>query len=118
MWARVKGRTENALIEMSPRAYAFRPGFFEPLHGIESKTTGYRWGYKVLMALGLIAVWKRVAPSLATTTTELGDAMLRVAELGYSKRVLEMADIRAAGQAAAADAAAPIPVTLPSHDSL
>jgi len=34
MWARVKGKTENALRRLPFRAaYMFRPGFIEPLHG-------------------------------------------------------------------------------------
>ena len=48
MWARVKGRTENALLKLPLNAYAFRPGFIEPMDGIESKTPSYRLFYKVL----------------------------------------------------------------------
>src|SRR5580693_657525 len=49
MGARVKGRTENALLELPFRAaYMFRPGFIEPLDGIRSKTPAYR----VLYAIG------------------------------------------------------------------
>jgi uncharacterized protein YbjT (DUF2867 family) len=33
MWARVKGRTENALLHLGFKdAYMFRPGFIQPLH--------------------------------------------------------------------------------------
>src|SRR5215218_9434543 len=46
MWARVKGRTENALLRMPFRAaYMFRPGFIRPMHGIRSRTPAYRWLY-------------------------------------------------------------------------
>ncbi|MFT3953023.1 MAG: epimerase [Piscinibacter sp.] len=46
MWARVKGRTENALMRLPFRAaYMFRPGAIQPLHGIRSKTGWYRWLY-------------------------------------------------------------------------
>ena len=39
MWARVKGRTENALLRLPFRAaYMFRPGIIQPLHGARSKT--------------------------------------------------------------------------------
>jgi uncharacterized protein YbjT (DUF2867 family) len=38
MWARVKGRTENALLRLPLNAYMFRPGFIQPLDGIQSKT--------------------------------------------------------------------------------
>ena len=34
MWARVKGRTENALPRLPLKAYMFRPGFIQPLDGI------------------------------------------------------------------------------------
>jgi uncharacterized protein YbjT (DUF2867 family) len=43
MWARVKGRTENAVLRLPFRAaYVFRPGMIQPLHGIRSKTQSYR----------------------------------------------------------------------------
>jgi len=39
MWARVKGRTENALLQMQFKAvYLFRPAYIQPLHGIRTKT--------------------------------------------------------------------------------
>ena len=34
MWQRVKGRTENAVIEMFPNGYAVRPGIIRPTHGV------------------------------------------------------------------------------------
>ena len=43
MWARVKGKTENALLRLPFKAaYMFRPGIIEPLHGAKSKTPLYR----------------------------------------------------------------------------
>ena len=46
MWARVKGKTENALFVLPFKAvYVFRPGIIQPLHGIQSKTAGYRLFY-------------------------------------------------------------------------
>ena len=42
MWARVKGNTENALLQMPFKAaYMFRPGYIQPLHGIRTKTKWY-----------------------------------------------------------------------------
>ena len=38
MWARVKGRTESALLRLPFSAYMFRPGIIQPLDGIQSKT--------------------------------------------------------------------------------
>src|SRR3954449_3188362 len=59
MWARVKGRTENALLALPFRAYMFRPGVIIPLHGIRSKTRSYRMFYAATRPLwGLLrAVW-------------------------------------------------------------
>ncbi len=46
MWARIKGRTENALQRLPFKAvYLFRPGIIQPLHGIRSKTAAYRIFY-------------------------------------------------------------------------
>src|SRR5256885_7286145 len=45
MWARVKGATENALLRLPLRAYLFRPGYIQPLHGITSRTRWYRLMY-------------------------------------------------------------------------
>jgi uncharacterized protein YbjT (DUF2867 family) len=39
MWARVKGRTENALLRLPfCAAYMLRPGVIIPMHGVRSKT--------------------------------------------------------------------------------
>jgi hypothetical protein len=39
MWARVKGKTENALLALSFQAvYMFRPGYIQPVGGVRSKT--------------------------------------------------------------------------------
>ena len=39
MWARVKGKTENTLLEMPFKAaYMFRPNYIQPLKGVKSKT--------------------------------------------------------------------------------
>ena len=46
MWARVKGKTENALLRLPFKAaYMFRPAGIQPLHGIKSKTKLYRMMY-------------------------------------------------------------------------
>jgi hypothetical protein len=38
MWARVKGKTENALLPMPFKAvFMFRPGYIQPLHGGSDK---------------------------------------------------------------------------------
>ena len=94
MWARVKGRAENALLRLPLNAYMFRPGFIEPLDGIQSKTPMYRRFYKV--AKPILPMLRRALPSQILTTREIGQAMLIVAKRGYAKRVMETKDIRAA----------------------
>ena len=93
MWARVKGRTENALLRLPLSAYMFRPGFIQPLDGIKSKTPSYRIFYNVLSPLMPLLRW--AVPNQILTTREIGQAMLAVARRGYDKRVLETKDIRA-----------------------
>ena len=49
MWARVKGKTENALLRMPFKsAYMFRPGYIQPLHGIRAKTGWYNAVYAMM----------------------------------------------------------------------
>ncbi|HEV7596341.1 MAG TPA: NAD-dependent epimerase/dehydratase family protein [Gemmatimonadaceae bacterium] len=92
MWARVKGRTENALLSMPFRAaYMFRPGVIMPLHGIRSSTRWYNIGYAVIGPI--YPLLRRIAPSMITTTEQLGRAMIAVARNGYSTHVLETAGI-------------------------
>jgi uncharacterized protein YbjT (DUF2867 family) len=92
MWARVKGKTENALLQLPFRAaYMFRPGFILPLHGIRSKTKLYQFFYTALNPI--LPLLKSAFPRQITTTEELGHAMLYVAKHGYPKPILETADI-------------------------
>lgn len=91
MWARVKGRTENALLKLPFKAaYMFRPAFILPMDGITSRTTSYRILYSVLRPLSPLLLRM---PRFATTTQKLGRAMLNAAAAGASKPVLESADL-------------------------
>lgn len=93
MWARVKGRTENLLLQMPFRAaYMLRPGFIVPLDGIKSKTRSYRIFYSVLSPI--LPLLHSAFPKWILTTRELGEAMLILARSGAPKQVLEAADIR------------------------
>jgi uncharacterized protein YbjT (DUF2867 family) len=92
MWARVKGRTENALLQLPFKAaYMFRPGVIIPLHGIKSSTTATRVIYSIMTPL--LPIIKRSWPTKVTTTEQLGRAMLSVARSGYATPVLEPRDI-------------------------
>jgi uncharacterized protein YbjT (DUF2867 family) len=94
MWARVKGRTENALLRLPLKAYMFRPGIIQPLDGIKSKTPAYRFGYALMKPILPLLHW--ALPNQVLSTREIGQAMLAVAKRGYAKRILETNDIRAA----------------------
>lgn len=94
MWARVKGRTENALRSLPFKAvYLFRPGVIQPLHGIRSKTPAYRWFYT--LAGPLLGPLRRLMPRQLLTTESIGQAMLEAARHGAPTPILESGDIYA-----------------------
>jgi uncharacterized protein YbjT (DUF2867 family) len=94
MWARVKGKTENAIIRLPFKAsYVFRPGVVQPMHGERSRTAAYRVLYTITKPL--VPVIRRLLPNQVLTTEQFGRAMLFVVRHGAPKRVLESADINA-----------------------
>jgi uncharacterized protein YbjT (DUF2867 family) len=98
MWARVKGRTENALLRLPFKAvYLFRPGVIQPLHGIRSKTPSYRLVYTLTRPL--LPLLRALLPNMILTTESVGRAMLAAARHGAPKSVLESGDIRALAEA-------------------
>jgi uncharacterized protein YbjT (DUF2867 family) len=72
MWARVKGRTENALTRVGFRAaYNFRPGFMKAMPAQKNLPGWYGalgWMYPVL---------RLVAPNYVSTLGDVGRAMIR-----------------------------------------
>jgi uncharacterized protein YbjT (DUF2867 family) len=98
MWARVKGRTENALLAMPFHAYMVRPGYIQPLHGATSRTPAYRRMYAALS--WLYPLLRRIMPGQVTTTESLGRAMLAVARWrGGGEHILHSREINAAAAA-------------------
>ncbi len=92
MWARVKGRTENALLALPiGGAYMLRPGFIEPMRGVRSRTPVYRAFYVVVGPL--LPLFRRIFPRQITTTVAVGRAMIALAERGDAKNVLAPEDI-------------------------
>jgi uncharacterized protein YbjT (DUF2867 family) len=87
MWARVKGQTENALLQMPFKAaYMFRPGYIQPLHGVQTKT---KWVGAMYAVIGpLYPALKLLFPKYVTTTECVGRAMLIVARQGAPQQVL------------------------------
>jgi Predicted nucleoside-diphosphate-sugar epimerases len=102
MWARVKGRTENALMRLPFKAaYMFRPAGIEAMHGEQSKVQAYRIGYQLMKPL--LPLLRRIFPAYILTTEEIGRAMIQIAKSGASKNVLESRDIREYARAANAE---------------
>lgn len=93
MWARVKGRTENALNALPFRGvYHFRPGFMKTVPGQIHANKYYKyfsWLYPVL---------HRLAPNSVCKLEEVARAMLQCAEQGYPQRILDVRAIRDAAR--------------------
>jgi uncharacterized protein YbjT (DUF2867 family) len=88
MWARVKGKAENALARLGFRAvYNFRPSLMKPVKGQKNLKRGYR------LALPLYPILALFFPAL--TLNEVGRAMIRCVAHGAPKSALEVPDIRA-----------------------
>jgi uncharacterized protein YbjT (DUF2867 family) len=96
MWARVKGRTENALLALGFHgAYMFRPGAVIPLHGLRSRTSWYNAVYALIRPIA--APLTRLSPAHVTTSDRLARAMLAVAHDGYPSPILESSNINRIG---------------------
>jgi uncharacterized protein YbjT (DUF2867 family) len=86
MWARVKGRTENALMKLPFKAeYNFRPGVMLPFDGQKNWKAIYKFIAKLMQLF---------SPKNVITMHELGKAMINATTTGYSKPVLEISDIK------------------------
>lgn len=91
MWARVKGRAENAVFAKFARSWAFRPGYIQPMKGVKSKTTWVNAVYTVMAPL--YPLFRPLVGNWATTTENVGLAMIHVALHGEEKKILENGDI-------------------------
>jgi uncharacterized protein YbjT (DUF2867 family) len=94
MWARVKGRTENALTRIGFRqAYNFRPGFMKAMPGQQNLIPYYKliaWLYPVANA---------VLPNYVSTLRDVALAMVNTVLIGYPKQILEIRDINTLAKA-------------------
>lgn len=86
MWARVKGKTENALLKLRFRdVYSFRPGFIIPLKA--QKNT--RLIYKLLNL-----IYPFVFPNQTLKYDEIATALVRILESGCKEKILEIKDLK------------------------
>ena len=92
MWARVRGRVENALLKLFPKAYIFRPGAIQSMHGEKSKTKLYRMLYPIFVPL--FPLMRALAPNSLTTTEIIGRAMLNIARKGAPVKILRAKEFR------------------------
>ena len=91
MWARVKGRTENALLALPFKAaFMFRPGYIQPIGDVRSKTAWVQASYSVIAPF--YPLFSRLFTNSMTTTANLGRALIQVAVTGYSKSILYSED--------------------------
>jgi uncharacterized protein YbjT (DUF2867 family) len=91
MWAWVKGRTEEALLELFPNAIMIRLGALRPMHGEGTTTPAAKVLLAVFAPLWPILQW--LWPKGVITSEELGRAMILAARQSGPKRVLESADL-------------------------
>ncbi|MFY0252547.1 NAD-dependent epimerase/dehydratase family protein [Chitinophaga sp. 30R24] len=89
MWARIKGKTENALSRLPfKKVYHFRPGFMKPSSG-QRNVKGY---YKFIGRL--YPVLHALFPNQVSTMQEVGLAMINSVLKGYAQPILEIKDIK------------------------
>ncbi|MEJ2105197.1 MAG: hypothetical protein P8X47_11560 [Ignavibacteriaceae bacterium] len=88
MWARVKGKTENDLLNLPFKAaYMFRPGFIKPTKGLKNAYKAYKF------FTPLYPVFRKLFPKYVVTLEELGLAMINVTLNNPDKKILECKDI-------------------------
>ena len=88
MWARIKGKAENALMKLPFKAvYHFRPALMKPTAGQK-----YLHGYNKMYPF-LYPVLRLIMPGKSCTVQEIGRAMIHSVLKGYPKQILEVRDI-------------------------
>lgn len=90
MWARIKGKTENALNTLRFRAvYSFRPGFIIPLKAQDNVRLIYK---------GLNLIYPFIFPNQTLTYDDIVTALNRILALGYKEKILEIKDLKLIAQ--------------------
>lgn len=93
MWARIKGKTENDLLNLGFKdAFMYRPGYIQPIKGLK-KTYNI---YKILSPF--YPIFEKLFPKFVISLEELGNSMINVTLNSYEKKVLENVDIRKTGK--------------------
>lgn len=89
MWAKVKGRTEQALMYLPfKRVFNFRPGLIKPSPGQKNIQP-----FNKLMG-SLYPLVSLFFPNGTSTMQEIGLAMIKSVHKGYNEQILEVKDIK------------------------
>jgi uncharacterized protein YbjT (DUF2867 family) len=89
MWARVKGKTENALMQLPFKAvYNFRPALMNSSPGQKNIKPLFK------IVLALYPLLARIFPNNSCTLKEVGLAMINSVTRGYEKPILDVKDIK------------------------
>ncbi len=89
MWARVKGRTENYILNLGfSKSFMFRPAMIIPTKGLKNTLTMYKFSAPVIPFLKLFF------PKYICSLKEIGLAMINSVSNGYEKDILEVNDIK------------------------
>ena len=89
MWARVKGKTENYILNLGFKdAYMFRPGLIIPTKGLRNTLTMYK------IFAPLLPVVKLFFPGYVCSLRQIGLAMINSVLKGYDNKILEIRDIK------------------------
>jgi len=90
MWARVKGKTENYILNKGFKdAYMFRPGAILPEKGIRSST----WWYQIIYDIMRPFYFLMKRSDNVTSTSRIGKAMINTLTKSNSLKHLENKDI-------------------------
>ncbi len=93
MWARVKGKTENLILNKGFKdAYAFRPGIILPERGVKSKTKLYNSLY--ILMRPIFPILKKMKS--VTTSQNIGKAMIGLTLNSKQVKILSGSDINQA----------------------
>ncbi|MGO4110555.1 NAD-dependent epimerase/dehydratase family protein [Paenibacillus sp. YAF4_2] len=88
MWARVKGRTENHLLQLPfRRAFMFRPGYMHPTKG---QMRVPKWAYALTW---LYPILRPLFPNHLITLRQVGLAMIQTFYTSYERHILDPKDI-------------------------
>lgn len=86
MWARVKGRTENALLRMGfGRQFNFRPGIMTITPGMRNP----KWWMRLLVPVTAVLM-----PRITCTMKQVGLAMINCVAKGYPTNIVEVKDMK------------------------